>query len=140
MNLEILKQIPFFSNLDKKNAKIVLDAFKLKKFKRGDIVIHQEKEGFGMHVIISGKVEVERDGEKIAELGENDFFGEMALVSDEPRSATVKVISEDLVTFFLSKGIFKGIKKSLAEEVKHEIMNRNIRNYGPNFTAPFKLF
>ena len=64
----------------------------------------------------------------------------MALVSDEPRSATVKVISEDLVTLFLSRVIFKGMKKSLTEEVKQEIMNRHMQSYGPNYTAPFKFF
>ncbi len=140
MNLEFIQEIPIFSKLEKKDAQIVLEAFKLKKFKKGDVVIKQGNEGFGMYVIIAGKTEVKRKGKKIAELGENDFFGEMALVSDEPRSATVKVISEDLVTLFLGRSIFRGIRKTLAEEVKQEILNRHIKNNGPNYTAPFKFF
>jgi len=140
MNLQFLKQIPLFSKLDEKDAKIVLDAFNLTKFKKGDIVIRQGDEGFGMYVIVAGKVDVEIDEKKVASLGEDDFFGEMALVSDEARSATIKVISEDLVTLFLPKGIFRGIKKSLSEEVKNEIINRSIKKYGPNFRAPFKFF
>lgn len=140
MNLQIIKQIPFFSHLDEKQLKIVAESFSLKKFKKDDTVMQQGNEGFGMHVIIAGKVDVERDGKKIANLGENDYFGEMALVSDEPRSATIKVTSEDLVTFFLSKVVFRGIRKSLSEEVKNEILKRHMEDYGYNYTAPFKFF
>ena len=140
MNKEIIRQIPFFSSLNDKETKIILESCKLKKFKKNETVIQQGNEGFGMHVIIAGKVDVERDGKKVASLGESDYFGEMALVSDELRSATIKVTSEDLVTLFLSKVVFKGIKKSLGEEIKHEIMKRHLDDYGYDYTAPFKFF
>ena len=140
MNAQFLKQIPLFSELDDSALEMVLEALDLKKFKRDDLVMRQGNEGFGMHIIIAGKVDVIRDEKIVAKLGENDFFGEMALVADEPRSASVKVSSEDLVTLFLSKATFKGIRKSLSEEIKNEIINRNMQNYGPNFRAPFKFF
>lgn len=140
MNPNIIRQIPFFSSLNDKEIKTILETCELRKFKKGDTVMEQGNEGFGMYVIIAGKVDVERDGKKVAGLSENDYFGEMALVSDEPRTATVTVSSEDLVTLFLSKVIFKGFKKSLGEEVKNEIIKRHMQNYGYDYTAPFKFF
>jgi len=140
MNLKIIKQIPFLSQLNDKEAKTILETCELRKFKKNDTVIEQGNEGFGMYIIIAGKVDVEKDDKKIADLGEDNYFGEMALVSDEPRSATVKASSEDLVTLFLSKVVFKGLKKSLGEEVKHEVMKRHMEDYGYDYTAPFKFF
>lgn len=140
MNPKFLKQIPFFSHLDDKKMKIVSESFAITKFKKGDTVIHQGNEGYGMYVIISGKVELERDGKKITTLGEDDFFGEMSLISNELRSATIKVISEDLVTLFLSKVIFREIEESLGEKVKQEISKRNIEDYGMDYAERSKPY
>jgi flavin-dependent dehydrogenase len=70
-------------------------------YRPGEIIIRQGEVGDCMYVIQAGKVEVirEHEGEEIrlAELGEGDFFGEMALFEKDVRSATVRPLGEALV-------------------------------------------
>ena len=129
MDIKFIKQIPIFSHLDDEKARLVMDAFQMKSFAPGDIIFRQGEVGDGMYGIIFGEVEVERGGEVVAKLGNNDFFGEMALVAGEPRSATVKAVS-DLSVFFLSKKAFDEIKDELGEDVRQEILRRISEDYG----------
>jgi CRP-like cAMP-binding protein len=129
MDPKFLHQIPFFSHLDDEKTDVVLKAFKEKEFKKGDVIMHQDEQANGMYVIISGEVEVEMDGKVVTSLETNDFFGEMALVAHEPRSATIKVISDKLSTLFLSRKTFEHIHDELGEDVKQEMLQRIIENY-----------
>lgn len=129
MDSKFLKQIPFFSHLDDEKIDVVSKAFGEKKFKKDDVLMRQDDEADGMYVIIFGEVEVEIDKKVVTSLEANDFFGEMALVANEPRSATIRVASDDLSTIFLSKEAFKNIKDELGEDVKREILQRIIENY-----------
>ncbi len=69
-----------------------------KVYRAGEVIVRQGEIGDCMYVIQSGKVEVimEKDGKEIrlAELGEGDFFGEMALFEKDVRSATVRPMGE----------------------------------------------
>ncbi len=70
----------------------------LKIFKSGELVIEEGTKGTSAFVVLSGAVEVlKRSGKNevtVATLGEGQVFGEMGLIEDKPRSATVKAISE----------------------------------------------
>ncbi len=123
MDIKFIKQIPLFSNLSDEKAQIILDSFEMKSFEAGDAVFHQNQEGDGMYGIIFGEAEVSIDGKEIATLGNNDYFGEMALVGFEKRNATVKA-STQLSVFFLSKTVFESIKDDLGQEVSDEMMRR----------------
>lgn len=69
-----------------------------KVYKQGDTVVRQGETGDCMYVVQLGQLEVvqEKDGKEIrlAVLGEGDFFGEMAIVEREVRSATVRALSD----------------------------------------------
>jgi len=128
MDIKFIKQIPFFGALSDEKAEVVLKAFRMKSFAPGDIIFKQDALGDGMYGIIFGEVEVIRNDEVIAKIGNNGFFGEMALIAAEPRSATIKVLS-DLSVFFLSKEAFDQITLALGDDVKADILSRIQEDY-----------
>ena len=70
----------------------------IESFEPGEIVIQEGTKGTSAFIILSGAVEVlKRSGDKdivVATLGEGQVFGEMGLIEDRPRSATVKAMTE----------------------------------------------
>lgn len=129
MDAKFIKQIPFFAPLSEDKIDVVLKEFQAKQYTKGDTIMHQGEKADGMYVVIFGEVEVVRDGTPIANISDGGFFGEMALAADEPRSATINVISDNLSTFFLSTESFKKIKEELGDEVRQEILKRITQNY-----------
>ncbi|HJX15151.1 MAG TPA: cyclic nucleotide-binding domain-containing protein, partial [Candidatus Deferrimicrobiaceae bacterium] len=67
-------------------------------YRPGEVIVRQGEVGDCMYVIQSGRVEVVREHEgkeiRLAELGEGDFFGEMALFEKDVRSATVRPLGD----------------------------------------------
>lgn len=77
------------------------------------------------YYINSGHVKVVRGGNEIALLGPGSFFGEMALITDEPRTATVEVIDDAELQVFLKEDFLILLNKSShTKEIKEEIMRR----------------
>lgn len=123
MDIKFIKQIPVFSNLSDDKAKIIVDSLETKMFKEGDTIFNQNDEGDGMYGIFFGEAEVVIDNKIITDLGNNDYFGEMALIGFDKRNATVRA-KTDLSVFFLSREVFNSIKDELGQEVSDEIMRR----------------
>jgi CRP-like cAMP-binding protein len=90
-----LRSIPLFASLGDKETREIADLLIDRKYPKGAVVFEDGSLGDYMYVIQSGEVKITKmseDGrEKILEiLGEGEFFGEMALLDREPRSASVK--------------------------------------------------
>jgi len=124
--IEILKQIPFFSELSEEDLMAIAEKVQMQYFGADQLVFEQGDYGEEMYIIKRGKVQVLRDEAVIAELTEPSFFGEMALVSEEPRNATVKVMVE-AETLMLKKEDFRELlqtKPSIAAKVSYEVVKR----------------
>lgn len=77
------------------------------------------------YYINSGHVKVIRGGNEIALLGPGSFFWEMALITDEPRTATVEVIDDVELQVFLKEDFLILLDKSAhSKEIKQEVMRR----------------
>ncbi|HET59899.1 MAG TPA: cyclic nucleotide-binding domain-containing protein [Chloroflexi bacterium] len=101
---QLLANVPLFSKMNKRSLVPLADRLIERKFAAGDRIIEQGNEGFGLFIIASGTAEVRFEDEDgnitvVNELGEGDFFGEMALLDDEPRSASVFAKGETLCLF-----------------------------------------
>ena len=59
-----------------------------------EAIVKEGSTGTAIYVILSGRVRVERGGNQVGELGAGDFFGELALIEEEPRSASVIAVDE----------------------------------------------
>lgn len=73
----------------------------------GTSVVKQDESGIGFYLILEGHADVRRRNRRLATLGAGDFFGEMALFGDEPRSADV-VATEPTRCLVLSRWEFWG--------------------------------
>jgi CRP/FNR family transcriptional regulator, cyclic AMP receptor protein len=95
-------------------------------FYRGDNIIDQGDEGFRAYYIEKGRVEVlaKREGHelKIAELGPGDIFGEMSLINNEPRSATVRAM-EDVTLTVISRDEVEGKIKRIDDKAIRALIN-----------------
>ena len=89
-----LNQIPFLAGVGASNLVKVVPTLEELSYPKGSTLIKQGNEGDCFYILRSGNVEVwlEREGRDdvfIAELGPTDCFGEMALLTDQPRSASI---------------------------------------------------
>jgi putative ABC transport system ATP-binding protein len=106
-----LRAVELFKNLTPSEITNVADRMHKRKYARGDVIIRQGGVGEEFFLIARGSasVTVQKPGapeRQIATLGPGDVFGEMALLTDEPRNATVSVL-EDLETYYLEKKDFR---------------------------------
>jgi len=107
----VLKSIPLFSGLDRINLAKLVPELEEKYFEEGKIIFHKDDEGDSLYIIIKGtaRVFIQNDsgGEQdLALLGPCQSVGEMALLTGEPRSASVQARS-DLITYKLSREKFQ---------------------------------
>lgn len=106
-----LPTIPLFSDLSKEAFVELMVQMTLHHFAPGDIVISQGEVGDSFFIVAGGQLRVYREDESgkeipLAVLGDGHFFGEMALLSDAPRSATVEAVEESEV-FELSRALIE---------------------------------
>ena len=93
-NIELLKTVSLFWDLDKTELGYISDKMVSKKFENGNLIFLEESEGKNLFFVVEGSVKVTRlskDGREVilAMLNAGDFFGEMSLLDGEARSANV---------------------------------------------------
>ena len=90
LRLDTLRFISLFKHLTMKELVTVMNAFQVHEYKKGETVIFEGESSDGLYVVMEGHLEVSRGGQVVAKIGKGDHFGEMALLNQRPRSATVK--------------------------------------------------
>ena len=85
-----LLQTPVFASLPAEALETLIGQLELRDLYNGEEVFHEGDPGTTMFVISEGEVEVGAFGQELATLGPGAFFGEIALVTDLPRSATIR--------------------------------------------------
>ena len=86
---ENLSRVPLFSGSSDKDLRKLADRMTERTFSEGDTVTEQGSSGIGFFVIEEGDATVSIKGEIVRTLGPGDWFGEIALIDDGPRSATI---------------------------------------------------
>ncbi|HVR31224.1 MAG TPA: cyclic nucleotide-binding domain-containing protein [Acidimicrobiia bacterium] len=106
--LALLKGVPIFKGLSKKELAAVSKATEQLEYGAGEVLARQDSVGNEAYVVVEGSITVRRNGRKVATLGPGDVAGEMALLDDEPRSADL-VAAQDSVVLYISRREFGGL-------------------------------
>jgi cGMP-dependent protein kinase len=114
-------RIPILRHLSSEQVHLVLKSFVPRCYARGSRVIEQGEVGTSLYVVASGVLEVLIDGRTVRTLGKNGSFGDRGLLFEEPRSATVTVLSDTAVLWCLEKADFVNV---LTEDLRSELVKR----------------
>ncbi|OGH63358.1 MAG: hypothetical protein A3I06_08995 [Candidatus Lindowbacteria bacterium RIFCSPLOWO2_02_FULL_62_12] len=89
-----MKQVSLFAGLNIQELRLIADIVEETEEDQGEIVFNQGEPGDSMYMIIEGGVQIVlADGTPVKTLSTFEAFGEMALIDDEPRSATAKAVA-----------------------------------------------
>ena len=92
--VSLLQRVPLFSDLDRKELERIAASMKERTFSEGDTVTAEGSSGVGFFIIESGNAKVTVGGEDRRRLGPGDYFGEVALLNESARTATITAESE----------------------------------------------
>src|SRR2546428_443669 len=87
--LAYLQKVPLFRTLPAKELEFIARSVKERVYQPGTAIVKQGEPGVGFFLIAEGRVEVARDGHRIRDMGPGEFLGEMALMEERIRTATV---------------------------------------------------
>lgn len=116
-----LKKVAIFRHLSKQQTERLAQSEVQRVYKRGEHVVTQGERGNSFFVIASGEVRVLINGEMRRTMGKNDYFGERALLFDQPRAATVEVSSSEAELWCVTKSTFKSIVQGM---MRLQLMHR----------------
>ena len=118
-----------FSSLEAKDLEIVIGAMEEKRFKSGDDVIVQGEQGDCLYFVESGNLDCYKQfakGEKpilVKKYQPGDSFGELALLYNAPRAASIKAVSNEVITWVLDRETFNNIVKDAAQKKREKYEN-----------------
>jgi CRP-like cAMP-binding protein len=128
--VELLRNIPMFANIEPSKLKLLAFTSERMAFKDGDILFRQGEQGDSAYVIIGGEADVIVDTPKgpltVAKLKRNDIVGEIAILCDVPRTATVRAATK-LEAMVIAKDLFFRLIMEfpqMAVEIMRELARR----------------
>jgi CRP-like cAMP-binding protein len=107
--VELLQRIPLFANVEASKLKLLAFTSERIAFESGQVLFRQGDAGDAAYIIIEGEAEVLVNGAsgpiQVAVLGRNEIVGEIAILCDVPRTATIRALQR-LVCLRISKDLF----------------------------------
>ena len=121
-----LGRCPFFAGLSRSELLEVAKVTEDMEVDEGRVLTREGESGREFFVIVEGEVSVTKDGAQIRTLGSGDFFGEIALLEDTPRTATVTATTP-LRFFVLTRQSFRSLlahQPDIEEKVTQALQER----------------
>jgi CRP/FNR family cyclic AMP-dependent transcriptional regulator len=119
LNPQILKSVPLFSTFSDAHLNTLLACVQHRSYPRGSYILRAGEETDALYIILSGRVKVlipDEEGHEVilTVMGSHEYFGEMGLLDDQPRSASVETL-ESCEMLRLSKAGFTNVLKDNLE-------------------------
>ena len=112
--LELLGSVRLFEDLSKADLRFLDDISRIVHHDEGRTIITEGDVGAGFQLILLGEARVVRGGRTVVRLGPGEFFGEMALIDEGPRTATV-LAGTPMTTLFIKGWDFRALVKRRPE-------------------------
>ena len=107
----MLKRVPLFAGLDDRELNEIASSMRERRFKAGDTVTQEGAGGVGFFVVQEGEAEVSIGGESKGTVGPGDYFGEIALINESPRTATLTART-DMLCYGMTPWDFRPLVES----------------------------
>jgi CRP-like cAMP-binding protein len=112
---DLLAKVPLLSSLDRKELEALAKEFTERTFPAGTVVVREgDTHGMGFFVVVDGEGVISIGGREVDKVGRGSYFGEVALISDRVRTATVTATT-DLKTLVMTFWDFRAFVKGDAE-------------------------
>lgn len=121
-----LATIPLLAGLTDRVTRRLVDVGKRRTYAAEEVIVKEGTTGTALYIVLSGRARVERAGETVGQLGSGDFFGELALIEEHPRSATV-IASEETDCLLLPAWEFTALLEEhpeMALPIMHALIAR----------------
>ncbi len=102
----ILASTPLFSALNARELRQVLQVTEVEHFSDRQVVVREGEQGEQLYIVLSGQIEVMRSGAPVARLEPGEHFGEMALIRNQPRSASARAVGPTQLMVIHRKDFF----------------------------------
>ncbi len=104
----VLAKIPIFKDLTKREIKAIERILHRRTYETGEIIFHEGDPGVGMYIIEEGHVNITlgKQEKLLAVLSNGEFFGEIALLSETPRTATAVSVNQSKMLGFFQSDLF----------------------------------
>lgn len=98
-------QTPLFADISKRQIRSIVKDAQVRRYEPGETIFHAGDIGMGAALILQGNVTIQALGKPLAELGRGDLFGEVALATDEARTADAVASKATTLVFFMKQDL-----------------------------------
>lgn len=126
--VELIRAVPLFAEVSDRDLERLAHSFKERRFSAGDTIASEGEGGVGFFVIGEGTVSYSVRGEDRGSGGPGGYFGEIALIDDGPRSATVTAAT-DVTAYGLTSWDFRPVVEENATVAWHllQVLAKRLR-------------
>ena len=89
-----LASVPLLAGIEDRVRRRLAEIGKRRTYAADETIVREGSTGTALYIVLTGRARVERGGEAIGQLSTGDFFGELALIEEHPRSATIVATEE----------------------------------------------
>lgn len=122
---ELMENVPFFKEFSTYEKKRVAgNNSSFGTYRAGSRLVKEGDTDTSFFIIMSGTVSVVKQGATIINLGQGEFFGEMAFLTNAPRNTTVVAADDNVVALQVDQELLKRLSADIREKIKDQIIDK----------------